>query len=342
MELTLIIVLSALQSAWIKLKSESLHSDEIDFELFGNDDGSFNLSTNIFTQGNGVREQEFRLWFDPTTDFHSYAILWNAKQIGFFVDNIPIRVYQNVPNVPYLFQPMKVLATIWEAKWFSEGRSANWAVAPFVATYMDFVNDGCQINLWKPCSSIKFWWNKPRYWRLDAQQLKEYEDIISKYLGEGGREREREFDIHLSGVEEVDVGIEGLVEEVEGLVKGVLLPEGHRACSGPSPASLFVDDKDGLLRPEMVQASLLVGSLCSSGEKAWARDRCPFFFFWFRCFILFFSVEDLHNVVIASNEKAVVDGANCQDRHGNAATGACVFFHDPNHLCWCSFPCPSP
>ncbi|OWM72451.1 hypothetical protein CDL15_Pgr018336 [Punica granatum] len=64
-------------------------------------------------------------------------------------------------------------------------------------------------------------------------------------------------------------------------------------------------------------------------------------------------------MLIAGNEKAIVDGANCRDRlqvsdcekncdssckekHGNAATGACIFFHDPNRTCWCSFPCPSP
>ncbi|PKI49792.1 hypothetical protein CRG98_029841 [Punica granatum] len=64
------------------LKSQASNSDEIDFEFFENDHGSFILSTNIFTQGNGGREQEFSLWFDPTIDFHSYAILWNTKQIG--------------------------------------------------------------------------------------------------------------------------------------------------------------------------------------------------------------------------------------------------------------------
>ncbi|OWM72449.1 hypothetical protein CDL15_Pgr018334 [Punica granatum] len=164
------------------LKSQASNSDEIDFEFFGNDDGSFILSTNIFTNGIGGREQKFKLWFDPTTDFHSYTILWNTKQIGFFIDNIPIRVYRNVPNVPYPFQPMKVLATIWEATWLSGGRSANWALAPFVVTYMDFMDDACPIESRVPCSSPKFWWNQPRYWRLDAQQLKEYEDIKSKNL----------------------------------------------------------------------------------------------------------------------------------------------------------------
>ncbi|XP_021749139.1 xyloglucan endotransglucosylase/hydrolase 2-like [Chenopodium quinoa] len=120
--------------------------DEIDFEFLGNVSGQpYTIHTNVFSQGQGSREQQFHLWFDPSKAFHTYSIVWNPKLIMFLVDETPLRVFRNYENHGITFFPknqaQKIHASLWEADdWATRGglEKIDWSKAPFVAHYRNF------------------------------------------------------------------------------------------------------------------------------------------------------------------------------------------------------------
>ncbi|EAY95685.1 hypothetical protein OsI_17549 [Oryza sativa Indica Group] len=147
--------------------------NEFDFEFLGNVTGEpYLVQTNLYIDGVGNREQRIDLWFDPTADFHTYAVLWNPSQVVFLVDDTPIRVYENknatavvkghhrhaaaanatsnatsasAPPFPSP-QPMSVYSSIWNADdWATQGGrvKTDWSHAPFVATFRDVRVEGC-------------------------------------------------------------------------------------------------------------------------------------------------------------------------------------------------------
>eukprot|EP00257_Ricinus_communis_P016720 XP_015574977.1 xyloglucan endotransglucosylase/hydrolase 2 [Ricinus communis] len=143
------------------LSSQGPYHDEIDFEFLGNLSGDpYTVHTNVYTQGQGNREQQFHLWFDPTKSFHLYSIVWNPQRVIFLVDNIPIRVYENEESigVPFLKnQSMKLYSSLWDAdQWATRGGlvKTDWSKAPFTAYYRNFRANAC---LWSSglssCSS---------------------------------------------------------------------------------------------------------------------------------------------------------------------------------------------
>ncbi|KAJ1272943.1 hypothetical protein BS78_06G241700 [Paspalum vaginatum] len=170
--------------------------NEFDFEFLGNVTGEpYLVQTNLYIDGVGNREQRIDLWFDPTADFHTYAVLWNPSQVVFMVDDTPIRVYENrsataahghrrrraandTTSSPPPFpgpQPMAVYSSIWNADdWATQGGrvKTDWSHAPFEATFRDVRVDGCA---WAPnasdadagearrCSETS-WGKEGRYW----------------------------------------------------------------------------------------------------------------------------------------------------------------------------------
>ncbi|XP_043724588.1 probable xyloglucan endotransglucosylase/hydrolase protein 33 [Telopea speciosissima] len=125
--------------------------DEIDFEFLGHENGKqWILQTNIYGNGktNIGREEKFRLWFDPTEEFHQYSIIWNSHHIVFLVDNIPVREVENigVMSAVYPSKPMSVYATIWDgSEWATNGgkNPVNYKYEPFVASFGEMEMEGC-------------------------------------------------------------------------------------------------------------------------------------------------------------------------------------------------------
>ncbi|TYK11848.1 xyloglucan endotransglucosylase/hydrolase protein 22-like [Cucumis melo var. makuwa] len=131
--------------------------DEIDLEFLGRVEGDpYILQTNMFIHGVGQREMQFFLWFDPSTDFHNYTILWTPQHIVLLVDGIPIRELKNKreKRAPFpMVQPMRIYGSIWNAdSWATRGGAVkiDWTKAPFRAWFKNLRVDGC---LWSDKNS---------------------------------------------------------------------------------------------------------------------------------------------------------------------------------------------
>ncbi|VAI91272.1 unnamed protein product [Triticum turgidum subsp. durum] len=119
------------------LSSQGAAHDEIDFEFLGNVTGEpYTLHTNVFAKGQGQREQQFRLWFDPTKAFHTYSIIWNPQHVIFAVDGTAIRDFKNHEARGVSFpksQPMRLYASWWNQELSGMGyRRMRWVQRKFM------------------------------------------------------------------------------------------------------------------------------------------------------------------------------------------------------------------
>ncbi|KAJ6961971.1 xyloglucan endotransglycosylase/hydrolase precursor XTH-27 [Populus alba x Populus x berolinensis] len=182
------------------LSSQNSEHDEIDFEFLGNRTGQpYILQTNVFTGGKGDREQRIYLWFDPTTRYHSYSVLWNSYLVVFFVDDVPIRVFKNCKDLGVKFpfnQPMKIYSSLWNADdWATRGglEKTDWSKAPFIASYKSFHIDGCEASVEaKFCATQGTrWWDQKEFQDLDALQYRRLRWIKIRFNATGMQERQR-------------------------------------------------------------------------------------------------------------------------------------------------------
>ncbi|CAG7887023.1 unnamed protein product [Brassica rapa] len=128
--------------------------DELDIEFLGNVEGKpWRFQTNMYGNGstNRGREERYRLWFDPSKEFHRYSILWNPTKIIFWVDDVPIReiIRKEEMKGDYPQKPMSLYATIWDASsWATSGGKfgVDYAFSPFVSEFKDVALDGCNVS----------------------------------------------------------------------------------------------------------------------------------------------------------------------------------------------------
>ncbi|MED6184452.1 Xyloglucan endotransglucosylase/hydrolase protein 31 [Stylosanthes scabra] len=164
--------------------------DEVDIEFLGTTpDKQYVLQTNVFVRGSGDRnnvigrEIRFHLWFDPTQDFHNYAILWTPTQIIFLVDDVPIRNYRRKDDETFPERAMYVYGSIWDASpWATENGKykADYKYEPFIGRYKDFKMKGCSSESSSSCSPPSA--SPPGYNTLSPEQNDAMEWVQNNYL----------------------------------------------------------------------------------------------------------------------------------------------------------------
>ncbi|XP_009151440.1 probable xyloglucan endotransglucosylase/hydrolase protein 11 [Brassica rapa] len=160
------------------LRSKSSRNDGLCFQIFGNET-AYLLNTNIFVYGEGDKYQRFRLWFDPTKDYHSYRFLWNPYQVVFYVDDTAIRVYKKNPDIYYpSVQTMFMHGSV------ENGTMVDPMEMSCTAKFQASKIDGCATEFMSidKCFSLEYWWNRKENWELSSKERKLYMNARKVYL----------------------------------------------------------------------------------------------------------------------------------------------------------------
>ncbi|XP_010515178.1 PREDICTED: probable xyloglucan endotransglucosylase/hydrolase protein 11 isoform X1 [Camelina sativa] len=158
------------------LISRSSRHDELCFQILGRNGSPYLLNTNMYLYGVGGKDQRFRLWFDPTKDYHSYSLLWNPNQLVFYVDDTPIRVYRKNPNVYYpSVQTMFLMGSV------KNGSVIDPKQMTYVAKFQASKIEGCKTDFMgiDKCTDPSFWWNRKQ---LSSKEKKLYINARKMYL----------------------------------------------------------------------------------------------------------------------------------------------------------------
>ncbi|VVB04960.1 unnamed protein product [Arabis nemorensis] len=161
------------------IQSRSSRHDELCFQILGSIGPPYLLNTNMFLYGEGDKDQRFRLWFDPTKEYHSYRLLWNPHQIVFYVDDTPIRVYRKNPDIYYpSVQTMFIMGSV-------QNRSIiDPKQTPYTAKFQASKLEGCVTTFFgiEKCTGPTFWWNRKENWQLSSRERKLYTNARKVYL----------------------------------------------------------------------------------------------------------------------------------------------------------------
>ncbi|MBN1542321.1 family 16 glycosylhydrolase [candidate division KSB1 bacterium] len=113
------------------------HWNEIDIEILGRytHDVQFNVITP--KMGNNHVRHQF-VDFDPTRDFHTYAIEWTPDYIAWFIDHLEV-YRQTDAHISTMIKPQKIMMNIYNPQW--EGWVGPWdaRILPKFAFY-DYVS----------------------------------------------------------------------------------------------------------------------------------------------------------------------------------------------------------
>ncbi|KAJ8532805.1 hypothetical protein K7X08_015694 [Anisodus acutangulus] len=163
--------------------------DEVDIEFLGTTFGKpYTLQTNVYIRGSGDgkivgREMKFHLWFDPTKNFHHYAILWSPREIIFLVDDVPIRRYARKSVATFPLRPMWLYGSIWDASsWATEDGKykVDYRYQPFYGKFTNFKASGCTAYSSRWCHPVSV--SSYQSGGLSRQQRQAMNWVRSRYL----------------------------------------------------------------------------------------------------------------------------------------------------------------